>query len=60
MTDTGMRMATSIAFCASKYNPVLETRIQATTAMAVLGMKDQIGKTDAQTIKGIFDAMKAA
>jgi hypothetical protein len=28
--------------------------------MAVLGMKDQIGKTDAQTIKGIFDAMKAA
>ena len=60
VTDTGMRMATSIAFCASKYNPVLETRIQATTAMAVLGMKDQIGKTDAQTIKGIFDAMKAA
>lgn len=58
--DTGMKMASSIAFCASNYNPVKETRVMATTVMIVLGLKDMIGKTDASTIAGIFDKMKAA
>ncbi|MBQ3798119.1 MAG: hypothetical protein II842_17895 [Butyrivibrio sp.] len=58
--DTGMKMATSIAFCASDYNPVKETKVMATTVLIVLGLKDKIGKTDAATIAGIFDKMKAA
>ena len=58
--DTGMKMATSIAFCASNYNPVKETRVMATTVMIVLGLKDKIGKTDVATISGIFDKMKAS
>lgn len=58
--DTGMKMATSIAYCASKFNPVRETKVMATTVMLVLGLKDQIGKTDASAITGIFDKMKAA
>ncbi len=58
--DTGMKMATSIAFCASNYNPVKETKVMATTVMIVLGLKDKIGKTDIGTIAGIFDKMKSA
>lgn len=58
--DTGMKMATSIAFCASNYNPVKETKVMATTVMIVLGLKDKIGKTDVSTVKDIFDKMKAA
>ncbi len=60
MTDTGMKLAASIAYSASKYNPVLQNRIMATTVMIVLGMQDKIGKTDSGTITGIFEAMKAA
>ncbi len=58
--DTGFKMASSIAYCASKYNPIKQTKIMAVTVMVVLGMKDAIGKTDAATIAGIFDKMKAA
>ncbi len=58
--DTGMKMASSIAFCASNFNPVKETRVMATTVMIVLGLKEKIGKTDIGTITGIFDKMKAA
>ena len=58
--DTGFKMASSIAYCASKYNPIKQTKIMAVTVMVVLGMKDAIGKTDAATVAGIFDKMKAA
>ncbi|MCR5773882.1 MAG: hypothetical protein K6G42_02235 [Lachnospiraceae bacterium] len=58
--DTGMRMASSIAYSASNYNPVMETKIQAATVMVVLNMRDKIGKTDASTIAEIFDSMRAA
>ncbi|MCR5011242.1 MAG: hypothetical protein K6A72_02765 [Lachnospiraceae bacterium] len=60
VADTGMRMANSIAFCASKFNPVKETRVMAATVMLVLGLKSSIGKTDANTINSIFLKMKAA
>ena len=60
VTDTGMKLAASIAYSASDYNPVLENKIMATTVMTVLGLKGSIGKTDGATISGIFDAMKAA
>ncbi len=60
VADTGMRMANSIAFCASKYNPVKETRIMAATVLLILGLKGSIGKTDAATINNIFLKMKAA
>ncbi len=58
--DTGFKMASSIAYCASKYNPVKQTKIMAVTVMVVLGMKDSVGKTDAATVAGIYDSMKAA
>lgn len=60
VADTGMRMANSIAFCASKFNPVKETRVMASTVLLVLGLKSSIGKTDAATINSIFLKMKAA
>jgi len=60
VTDTGLRMAASIAYSASPYNPILQNRIRAVTCMAVLGMKDRVGKTDSGTISAIFEAMKAA
>ncbi len=60
MTDTGMKLAASIAYSASNYNPILENKIIATTVMTVLGLKEKAGRTDAETIAQIFDAMKAA
>lgn len=58
--DTGLKLAASIAFSASSYNPVSETRIIASTVMVVFNMRDRIGKTDQSTIQGIYEAMKAA
>ena len=60
VTDTGMKLAASIAYSASDYNPILENKIMATTVLTVLGLKSSVGKTDSGTIAGIFDAMKAA
>ncbi len=60
VTDTGLKMASSIAYCASRFNPIKQTKIMAVTVMVVLGMKDAVGKTDSATIAGIFDKMKAA
>ncbi len=58
--DTGLRMAASIAFSASNYNPILANKIRAVTCMVVLGLRDKVGKTDAGTVSAIFEAMKAA
>ncbi len=60
VTDTGMKMATSVAFSASGFNPVMENKIMTSTVMVVLGLRDKIGKTDNNTINSIFNAMKAA
>ncbi len=60
VTDTGMKIATSIAFSASDFNPVMENKIMAATVMVVPGLRDRIGKTDSGTVNAIFDAMKAA
>ena len=60
MTDTGLKLAASVAFSASDYNPILRKKITAVTVMTVLGLKDKAGKTDSATINEIFNAMKAA
>ena len=58
--DTGMNMAQSLVFCASEYNPMVETKMMAITVMSVLGMDKEIGSTSTATVKRLFDAFRMA
>ncbi|MCR5402307.1 MAG: hypothetical protein K6E91_00595 [Butyrivibrio sp.] len=58
--DTGMNMAQSLVFCASEYNPMVETKLMAITVMSVLGMDKEIGSTSPATVKRLFEAFKMA
>ena len=60
LEDTGLKLAASVAYSASNYNPILQNKIVATTVMTVLGLKDKVGKTDGATIQKIFESMRAA
>lgn len=56
--NTGMSLAQSIVFSASRFNPMAETRITAITVMSVMGLADQIGDTSPSTVEKLFIAFK--
>ena len=58
MENTGMSLAQSIVFSASKYNPMAETRITAITVMSVMGLGKEVGSTSASTVEKLFKAFK--
>ena len=53
---TGMNMAQSIVFSASKFNPMMETQLMAITVMSVMGLQDFIGDTSPDTVERLFRA----
>nr|WP_297703911.1 hypothetical protein [uncultured Butyrivibrio sp.] len=56
--DVGMSMAQSIVFCASKFNPMMETKLMAITVMTVMGMKADIGNISPATVSKLFNNFK--
>ena len=59
--DVGMNMAQSLVFCASKFNPMMETKIMAMTVMTVMGMsKQDIGNTSPDVTRRLFEKFKMA
>ncbi len=57
--NVGMKMAQSIVFCASNFNPLLETKLMAVTVMTVMGLgADEIGKTTPDVTQKLFTAFK--
>ena len=59
--NVGMSMAQSLVFCASNFNPMLETKLMAVTVMAVMGLKtDEIGKTTPDVTQKLFNAFRMA
>ncbi len=53
-----LNMVNSLLFSASDYNPLMQPKILAKIAMAVLGLEDMIGKTDAASAQKIFMKLK--
>ncbi|MCR4750648.1 MAG: hypothetical protein K5877_12735 [Lachnospiraceae bacterium] len=58
MENTVMSMAQSIVFCASNYNPMIETRLMAVTVMSILGLEKEIGDTSSETVEKVFNGFK--
>lgn len=58
MEDTAMQMAQSIVFCASSYNPMMETKIMATSVMVVMGLGAEVGNTSPDTVEKLFKSFK--
>nr|MCR5453247.1 hypothetical protein [Lachnospiraceae bacterium] len=58
MENTAMSMAQSIVFCASNYNPMLETKLMAITVMSVMGLNDDIGNTSPKIVEKLFNSFK--
>ena len=58
--NTGMSMAQSLVFCASNFNPLIETKLMAITVMSVMGLEMEIGSTSGETVGQLFAACKMA
>ncbi len=58
MEDTAMQMAQSIVFAASNYNPMMETKIMATSVMVVMGLGKEVGNTTPDTVEKLFKSFK--
>ena len=58
MEDTAMQMAQSIVFAASTYNPMMETKIMATSVMVVMGLGKEVGNTTPDTVEKLFKSFK--
>ncbi len=58
--DMGLEMAHTVVFCASKYNPLVQSRIMAVTVMTVMGLHDSIGKTDSVTCSALYHSLVTA
>ena len=58
MEDTAMQMAQSIVFCASSYNPMMESKIMATAVMVVMGLGAEVGNTAPDTVEKLFKSFK--
>lgn len=58
--NTGMSMAQSIAFSASNYNPMIETKMMAVTVMCVMGLHKEIGDTEPKTVEKLFNSFSMA
>lgn len=57
--DVGMNMAQSLVFCASKFNPMMETKIMAMTVMSVMGLSPaEIGQTSPEITRKLFESFK--
>ncbi len=57
--DVGMNMAQSLVFCASKFNPMIETKIMAMTVMSVMGISPkEIGQTSPEITRKLFESFK--
>lgn len=56
---TGMSIAQTVVFSASKYNPMQQSRLVATTVMAVLGCGDLIGDISPTTVESVYQKMSA-
>ena len=53
-----LNMVNSLLFSASDNNPLKQPKILAEVALAVLGLEDLIGKTDAESAQKIFEKLK--
>ena len=53
-----LNMVNSLLFSASDNNPLKQPKILAKVALAVLGLEDLIGKTDAESAQKIFEKLK--
>ena len=58
MEDTAMQMAQSIVFSASNYNPLMETKIMATSVMVVMGLGSEVGNTTPDAVEKLFKSFK--
>ncbi len=57
--DTAMHMAQSICFCASNFNPMMETKLMAITVMLAMGMdKKDVGNVSRETVSKLFYRFK--
>ena len=56
--NTGMSMAQSLVFSASRFNPMAETRLIAITVMSIMGLTKEIGDTSPATVEKLFAAFK--
>lgn len=57
--DVGMSMAQSLVFCASKFNPMMETKLMAITVMSVMGLSPaEIGSTSPEVARKLFESFK--
>jgi hypothetical protein len=54
-----LNMVHSLLFSASKFNPLKQPRLIATTALKILGMEDAINKTDSDTALKLFRKLQA-
>lgn len=54
--NTGMSLAQSLVFSASKYNPIMETRIMAVTVMNVMGLGNLVGDISPKTAEKLFNS----
>ena len=53
----GRNLVQALLFCASKFNPQLETRIQSVAVLKILGVEDAIGKQDSAVAERVFNKM---
>lgn len=58
MENTAMSLAQSIVFSASKYNPLMETKIVAVTVMSVMGLGNKVGDISPRTVEQLFNSFK--
>ncbi|MEG1972556.1 MAG: hypothetical protein RR315_05290, partial [Oscillospiraceae bacterium] len=53
----GLNLVRSLLFCASKFNPQKETRVQAIATLTALGLEGVIGKSDNASAQQVFDIL---
>lgn len=50
----GRNLVQALLFCASQFNPQMETRIQSIAVLKILGEEKSINKYDSETAERIF------
>ncbi len=57
ISDTCMKVAQNVVFCASKYNPMESNKVMAKAVMAAMGLSDSIGDTSPATAEKLYKKM---